>query len=228
MDTKKGYNGQLKETRDGSHTLYIPEMDESYHSGNGAISESRYVFIESGLNQLSQNEKPLNILEVGLGTGLNALLTALEVEQRHWRTHYLALEPYPLSKKQIVQLNYADLLEWEKAQKEFEQIHQLPFGQWYEVNPFFQQKKLQQKLEKADLSGSWHLVYYDAFAPSRQPEMWENFLFQKISKQMPERSVFVTYSAKGQVRRDLMSCGFEVERISGPPGKREMLRAIKK
>ncbi len=226
MIDQKNTKRVLQITGDGSHTLYLPELAESYHSGNGAISESQYVFIQSGLHQLL-NKTQISILEVGFGTGLNALLTCLEADKNQIHTTYFGLEPYPLSVKEAKALNYMDWLECNKTQLSFENLHSLPTNQWHVVTNYFTIQKCQQSLQAIDFKDSYDLVYFDAFAPSRQPELWNKELFQKIALQMPTGGILVTYSAKGQVRRDLIDCGFNVERMDGPPGKREMLRAIK-
>lgn len=220
MNTKK----VLQATRDGSHTLYLPELEESYHSGNGAVSESQYVFIRAGLHQILHNS-PIRILEIGFGTGLNALLSCLEANNQQIDITYLGLEPHPISVKEAKQLNYVDCLGDDITQAFFEELHSLPLNQWHKLTSSFTIQKSQQSLQEIDLTSKVDLVYYDAFAPSRQPEMWNKELFEKIASQMSTGGILVTYSAKGQVRRDLIDCGFHVERMDGPPGKREMLRA---
>ena len=227
MQEQQHFHKHLQETGDGSHTLYVPELAESYHSGKGALAESQYVFIEAGLNQLVLDQEPIQILEVGFGTGLNALLTCLAAEKKQVSIDYLGLEPYPLTWEQVQPLNYPAFMDEGKAQTVFQDLHQSPFDHWTSITPNFQLYKTQTALGELPSTGCRHLVYFDAFAPSRQPAMWEKRHLQNIASQIPEGGIFVTYSAKGQVRRDLMDCGFAVERMPGPPGKREMLRGTK-
>lgn len=227
MLDQQHFHKHLQETGDGSHTLYVPELEENYHSGKGALAESQYVFIEAGFNQLALDQEPIQILEVGFGTGLNALLTCQTAEKKEVSINYLGLEPYPLTWEQVQPLNYPAFMDGTKSQTVFQDLHQSAFDHWTSITPYFQLNKTQTTLEDLPSTGYWHLVYFDAFAPSRQPAMWEKRHLQKIASQMPEGGIFVTFSAKGQVRRDLMDCGFTVERMPGPPGKREMLRGTK-
>jgi len=224
---RPGYTRQLNTTEDGSKTFYVPALEESYHSGKGAVVESQYVFIEAGLHRLLHTFPRLNVLEVGMGTGLNALLTALEAEAWQQTIAYTALEPYPVPVAEARQLAYPHHLSRPDAAGIFEQIHQAVPWEVAQPSPHFQLTRQETTLQAADLTGSWHLLYFDAFAPSRQPAMWERHLLRKITEHMSPGGIFVTYSAKGQVRRDLQDCGLNVERIPGPPGKREMLRGSK-
>lgn len=225
---ENAYQPTLRETEDGSHTLFVPELNETYHSGKGAITESKYVFIEKGLYQFLPERPEINILEVGLGTGLNALLTYFEAEEHQKTINYFTLEPFPLSLATIAELNYADLTEKANAKTIFHQIHEAPFNQWVSVGSYFKLKKVNKGLEQAVIPKGQHVVYFDAFAPGKQPEVWEKALLEKLYICMQAGGVFVTFSAKGAVRRNLEECGFRVERLEGPPGKREMLRALKK
>jgi tRNA U34 5-methylaminomethyl-2-thiouridine-forming methyltransferase MnmC len=218
---------QIINTSDGSHTLYIPEMDEQYHSVNGAITESNYVYIEKGFN--FNPKKNVTVFEIGFGTGLNCLLTALQAEQEKRQTLYYSIEKYPLDKSVINQLNYGRLISSE-AQLCFEKIHDSEWNKTIEITEYFSIKKI-----KADLTDYifeeqelFNVIYFDAFGPDKQPEMWTPLIFNKISMATAPNGVLVTYSAKGEVRRQFSASGFEMERLPGPPGKNQMLRGIKR
>lgn len=209
-------------TSDGSHTVYVPELKEHYHSVHGAIQESTHIFIESGL-KFSKAE-PVNILEVGFGTGLNALLTAIESARTHRTINYTALEKYPLEEDIIGQLNYGYLAGNNEL---FGVIHSSLWNRMIEISNSFRLQKQKLDIISDELTGSYDLIYYDAFGPDKQPGMWTVRVFSKISAATKKDAILVTYSAKGEVKRNLRSCGFEVELLPGPPGKRQIIRAIK-
>lgn len=217
---------ELRITEDGSHTFYLPGMDENYHSTHGAIQESQHVFIEAGLKQVNKNE--VNILEVGFGTGLNALLTLLEAQQLNLQVRYTGIEKYPLSKEEYSHLNYASLLKTE-CRKEFMQMHETPWEQQENIVSNFQLIKTKEDIITCsfDPFPFFDLVYFDAFAPNKQDGVWNREIFRKIYARCNQGAIFVTYCAKGSVRRDLQDAGFTMERIPGPPGKKEMLRGRK-
>jgi len=213
----------ITETADGSHTLSLPGGQETYHSRYGAIQESAHVFIRNGL--LVTTASPLSILEVGFGTGLNALLTLQEAARTGRRIHYTALERYPVPLEIISRLNYCDLLdvdcEW------FRRMHSLPWaGKEQLLTAGFSLLKIQDDLLTCRLPGKYDLVYFDAFSAAAQPEMWTTEVFSKTGSAMTPGGILVTYAAKGSVRRALQQTGFRVERLPGPPGKREMIRAV--
>jgi len=214
---------KLVESWDGSHTLRVESLNEYYHSHKGALRESQHVFLQMGLHELMERQR-IRILEVGFGTGLNALLTALSDGPE---IHYLTLETYPLSMELVEQLNYPDLVQDPRASTLFKQLHESPWEESVSLTDRFTLKKRKcpiqdlRDIEKVDL------VYYDAFAPHAQPELWEPSIWTQLFDQMNSDGYLVTYCAKGQVRRDMIAAGFEVERLEGPPGKREMLRAKK-
>jgi tRNA U34 5-methylaminomethyl-2-thiouridine-forming methyltransferase MnmC len=214
---------QIIHTADGSHTILVPEIGEQYHSLNGAVTESKHVFIENGYN--FSNAKCPVVLEIGFGTGLNAILTALEAEKHKRVTRYIAVEKYPLQPDLIAHLNYGQLLDSDL----FNRIHLSGWGSFEEVTPCFSLLKLEADLTQNQLNLGFpaNIIYFDAFGPDKQPEMWQPHIFQEMYKNTAESGVIVTYSAKGQVRRDLSATGFTMERIPGPPGKKEMLRGIK-
>jgi tRNA U34 5-methylaminomethyl-2-thiouridine-forming methyltransferase MnmC len=211
---------------DGSHTLFVPGLNEHYHSVHGAVQESVHVFINAGLKACEPQQ--INILEIGFGTGLNALLTFLETESNGKTVNYFSYEPFPLAPEVWKKLNYPEIFKHAQAAEAFEEMHTAAWGRGEAVAGNFVLCKNLEKIEDAELkSNHFHLVYFDAFAPAVQPELWTNAVFNKIFEACTKDAILVTYSATGQVRRNLESTGFEVERIPGPPGKREMLRAKK-
>lgn len=218
---------QVIPTADGSKTLFLPEMNEQYHSVNGAITESEYVFIEKGY-QFHPSPEP-KIFEVGFGTGLNALLTAIQAAKSQRKTTFYSVEKYPLEDNLISELNYGRLIS-EEAQKLFEKIHLCAWNKKVEISSFFSLQKIQSDILTSPLEGieKCDIIYFDAFGPDKQPEMWTPEIFRKIFNLSSPESVFVTYSAKGEVRRQLAAVGFQMERLPGPPGKKQMLRGIKK
>lgn len=212
-------------TGDGSETLYSEKMQESYHSINGAAQESRHVFLEAGLRHCTS--KTLQLLEIGFGTGLNALLTWGEANRSRLDVQYTTLEAYPLPIETIAKLGY-ERLETNLSYDAFSQLHASAWGQSIELEKgCFTLCKLAVDFTSYLLPGNYDLVYFDAFAPDKQPEMWEERLFSNLYDAMNEGGILVTYCAKGEVRRRLQRSGFTVERIPGPPGKREMIRAKK-
>ena len=215
---------ELQVTADGSHTLFIPEMDEHYHSVNGAVQESRHVFLEAGLHQLDQKE--ITVFEVGFGTGLNAFLTLLDAEQHQLHVTYYSVERYPLSMEVIQSLNYGELICAERKAC-LEALHEAPWDTPVSITDHFVLHKIEGDSNQCLLPKEIDLVYFDAFAPDKQPEMWHQEIFNRLYAHMRKGGVLTTYCAKGVVRRMMKEAGYSVERIPGPPGKREMLRAIK-
>ena len=211
-------------TEDGSHSLFIPALQETYHSRHGAIREAQHVFIQHGLMEgLDRFPNELHILEVGFGTGLNAWLTYNALESLPERSiSYSTLETHPLEFELIKQLNFAE----SKHQAVFLQMHQSAWNDWHMMGDF-RFRKIKEAIQTYSSDQLCHVIYYDAFGPPSQPEMWTPAIFQRLFDLLENGGIFVTYCAKGQVRRDLMAAGFNVERLPGPPGKREMLRAIK-
>jgi tRNA U34 5-methylaminomethyl-2-thiouridine-forming methyltransferase MnmC len=212
-------------TGDGSGTLYSSNMQESYHSLNGAVQESRHVFIESGLKQCLG--KSIHVFEIGFGTGLNALLTWGEAKKSALNIRYTAVEAFPLPFKTTSALGY-DSLEPMLEKDAFSHLHAASWGLPVVLESgCFTLCKMEGDFTTLSLPNGIDLVYFDAFAPDKQPEMWEESLFKQLYYVLNEQGILVTYCAKGEVRRRLLRCGFQVERIPGPPGKREMLRARK-
>ena len=218
---------QIINTSDGSHTIYLPEMKEQYHSLNGAITESNYVYIDNGYN--FHPCKIPKVFEVGFGTGLNCLLTALQAEKDKRPTFYISIEKYPLEKNVTSQLNFGQLIS-DEAQHIFEKIHDCKWNKVEPISKNFSLLKIKADLIHYNLTQIEHcdVIYFDAFGPDKQPEMWTPLIFNKISSLTSAGGVLVTYSAKGDVRRALAASGFEMARLPGPPGKIHMLRGIKK
>jgi tRNA U34 5-methylaminomethyl-2-thiouridine-forming methyltransferase MnmC len=217
-------NNQLKVTEDGSHTVFSPDFGEDYHSLHGAVTESRHVFILNGLSVLGLQS--LRILEVGFGTGLNALLTLREVAETQLKIYYHAVEAFPLVESIYGQLNYSALLPGEQPNI-FEELHTCNWNEDRRLTRNFTLHKTKGLIQDISLDGPYNLVYYDAFSPDRQPGLWTTGLFLRIFNSLASGAILVTYCAKGQVRRNLQAAGFRTERLPGAPGKREMLRAIK-
>ena len=215
---------QIQQTEDGSSTLYIPHLDEHYHSVHGAIQESLFVFINCGLNYIS-HDKTVKIFEVGFGTGLNALLTLDFALRNGIDVEYCAIEKYPLVEDEYSQLNYID--KYPHLKDSFMLMHQSDWNCKVQITDNFKLIKIHGDLVRCDIDRGFDLVYQDAFAPDKQPELWSENLFRKLYQSMNTNGILVTYSAKGQVRRNMQNAGFKVERLPGPPGKREMLRASK-
>lgn len=217
----------IETTEDGSHTLYVPEMDEHYHSTHGAIQESMHVYIDAGLRHCKAAE--VNLLEVGFGTGLNAFLTLLGAEILQKRIHYTTLELYPVTATNAASLNFCDLIDPSRRDT-FEQLHTAEWETWVQISPLFWLKKVKMDLRDLPVNppdAPFDLIYYDAFAPEKQPEMWRQEIFNKLFSLSRDNALLTTYCAKGVVRRMLQSTGYNVERLPGPPGKREILRATK-
>ena len=218
-------NREIRITADGSATLFVPELNEHYHSIYGAVQESKHVFIEAGLGAVST--KIPRVLEFGFGTGLNALLTAMQ-SSHFTAVHYHALELYPLEWEQVNEMGYAEFLSLnEDYSLMFEAMHTAAWKQWIRLKPVFFLKKEQISFTEFTPSDQYDLVYFDAFAPDVQPESWNESIFRILFDALNEKGILVTYCAKGEIRRRMRRSGFTVERLPGPPGKMEMLRARK-
>lgn len=216
---------ELERTADGSYTLYVPELDEHYHSVKGALTESQHIFIEMGLKH-SPTPEP-RILEIGLGTGLNAFLTLLAAEEMQRKVHYTGIERYPLAEETLRQLDYPGII-GKKHEEDYYAIHQAPWEKETNLSPWFTLHKIEGDFTRHTFQKGYDIIYFDAFAPEKQPEMWEQSLFNTLYNVLNEGGILTTYCAKGVVRRMLQTAGFTVERLPGPPGgKREILRATK-
>ncbi len=212
-------------TSDGSKTIQITNWNEQYHSKHGAIQEAYHVFIASGLSLFSN--RSLSILEIGFGTGLNALITLLESTKRNLVVSYTGVEAYPVTQQELSQLNYIEQLDAKEVDKHYLKMHQSPWEVWIDLEDNFRLQKQQKDFLNIQDKAVFDLIYFDAFGARVQPELWTEVVFAKMFAALNENGILVTYSAKGSVRRAMLAVGFTVERLPGPPGKREMLRATK-
>ncbi len=210
-------------TSDGSKTIHIPEWNEQYHSKHGAVQEAQHVFITHGLRACSKN--PIYLLEIGFGTGLNCFITLLEAKTP---VVYTGIEAYPVGTAEIAQLNYPKMLGAGDKKAIFDKIHSASWEEAHTISPNFVLTKQQKLFSEINDSDLYDLIYFDAFGARVQPELWTETIFDKMYRALKNDGILVTYSAKGSVRRAMQAVGFLVERLPGPPGKREMLRAIKK
>ncbi|MDR0395180.1 MAG: tRNA (5-methylaminomethyl-2-thiouridine)(34)-methyltransferase MnmD [Tannerella sp.] len=217
---------EIVRTEDGSHTLRATEIDECYHSTHGAVQESMHIFIRAGLLAFPQQASGgTNVLETGFGTGLNAYLALCEAEKSKRPIRYTSLELYPLAADEAMRLNYPEMLRADRHW--FEKIHDSPWGADEVITPYFTLCKVQADFTQYELQGWYDVIFFDAFSPEKQPELWTEDGFRKIYAHSVPGAVLTTYCAKGSVRRALQSAGFVVERLPGPPGKREILRGKK-
>lgn len=215
---------EIVNTSDGSSTLFVPELNEHYHSVHGAIQESEYIFIKCGLNFLKAD--PVRIFEVGFGTGLNAFLTAINASFQNRKIFYASIEKYPLKDSLVNELNYKSFFPQESAYL-FDRIHK---GKWNTVEVIsnnFTLNKLEGDITKQEISGDYDLIFFDAFGPDKQPDMWTDEVFRKIAEITVHNGILLTYSVKGEVKRTLRKHGFKVNRLPGPPGKHQIIRAVK-
>jgi tRNA U34 5-methylaminomethyl-2-thiouridine-forming methyltransferase MnmC len=220
----------VQATADGSHTISIPDMAVTYHSRHGAIQESMHVFIDAGFRQLkSDDDRPVAILEMGFGTGLNALLTLMEQQSAMPGRHiwYYSVEAFPLEMEVVETLNYCQLLGHEELQETFLQMHLCEWNQPAAITPHFTLTKHLLKLDQYISDKLFDCIYFDAFAPNAQPELWTKAIFLQLWQMTIPGGILVTYCSKGDVRRALQAAGWMVEKIPGPPGKREMVRGRK-
>ena len=216
---------EIKKTADGSSTLFVPELNEHYHSTHGAVRESMHVFIRMGLQAVSAGQ--CSLLEIGFGTGLNALLSLLDAGSSKTMVYH-AIDNYPLPWEQVEALNYSEHLGLNPGQTEkFRSMHEEDWGSERKITDHFILTKEKVSLQEFVPEDEYDLVYFDAFAPDKQPELWTEDIFRKMNGAIKANAMLVTYSAKGEVRRSMERAGFRVERLPGPPGKREMLRAMK-
>ncbi|MCK5400778.1 MAG: tRNA (5-methylaminomethyl-2-thiouridine)(34)-methyltransferase MnmD [Flavobacteriaceae bacterium] len=219
-------------TADGSKTIHIEAWDEQYHSKHGAIQEANHVFIKHGLHYLCHSEQSeesltnISILEIGFGTGLNAFITCLEAEKLNLNISYVGVEAYPVSSEEILALNYDELLSKENDTV-FKKMHNASWEEKHRLTRSFTLTKRKQFFEDIKDIEQYDLIYFDAFGARVQPELWTEAIFKTMFDALKDKGVLVTYSAKGSVRRAMQAIGFIVERLPGPPGKREMLRATK-
>lgn len=224
-------------TSDGSTTIHLPDWNEQYHSKHGAIQEAKHVFIKNGLEyfcnskrftgcsrEKSENQESISILEIGFGTGLNSFITLLETDKQ---IDYVGVEAYPIGEDEIKKLNYVAELQAEKQAEIFQKIHYVSWEEQHQITSNFRLTKRQQFFKDISDTNKFNIIYFDAFGARVQPELWTEEVFGKMYNALQSNGILVTYSAKGSVRRAMQSVGFTVERLEGPPGKREMLRATK-
>ena len=217
------------QTADGSPTLYMEQFDEYYHSKHGAVQEAIHVYLKMGLEHwvnLHPSIKKCHVFEMGFGTGLNALLTAQKAAQLQLDVDYYSIEAYPLTALELKEVNYNDYLE-AKAKGTFDQMIKAPWEVLHPITDYFSLKKINCFLENYILEETIDVLYYDAFGARSQPEIWEDHCFKPLVEKLNPGGVFVTYSAKGSVRRALQNLGLEVSLVPGPPGKREMIQAYR-
>lgn len=220
-------NKEVFTTADGSKTFYLPELNEYYHSHHGAIREAKHVFLKNGLYQKTEEE--ISILEIGFGTGLNAFLTLIESQKTSQTVHYTGIEAFPLTTVEANELAYTNNQGYENLDELFSELHAVGWGDFSEITNQFYLKKVKGKIQEMEFNSSeFDLIYFDAFGPRVQSEMWIIEVFRKLFEVLKVDGILVTYCAKGQVKRDLKTVGFEVETLPGPPGKREMVRAQKR
>ena len=213
-------------TGDGSPTLYLPALNEYYHSHHGAVQEANYVYIKNGLyfhGGLTGSMESITVFEVGLGTGLNAFLTAQEAQKQKKKIIYVTIEPYPLPLDEILELSFP-MIQTEEDKELWNKIHTSSWEKENALTPWFTMHKEKCLLEDFVPSTSFDVLYYDAFGARAQPEMWEDHCFEQLVPHLNPNGVLSTYSSKGSVRRILHQMGLEVERIAGTPGKRQMIR----
>lgn len=214
-------------TADGSDSLVSEHFGEAYHSRHGAITESRHVFIEAGLLPLLESKDQVHILEIGLGTGLNALLTSQIANDLKKDIQYTAYELYPITSEQAASLNYTEQIQRQDLQPLFQSMHEMVWEEEVTLTPHFKLEKREKDFHTIDESARYDLVYMDAFAPAAQAEFWEDVFIARLCNSLKPGGILVTYCAKGSFKRALKAAGMTVEGIPGPPGKREMTRALK-
>lgn len=221
------YQTKIVATDDGSHSIKLVGMNEQYHSKYGAIQESQHVFIEYGLKQIAEFKNEISILEIGMGTGLNVLLTYIFGVESNCKVKYLALEPYPIQEDTWQQLNYTHQLKLPDLQNNFELLHSSEWDEQNTLSESFIFEKQQKSILDIRFDQKFDLVYFDAFNPDLEPFLWSESVFKKIYQSMSKDGLLTTYSTKGIVKRAMKSCGFSIKKQPGPKGKREILNAWK-
>jgi tRNA U34 5-methylaminomethyl-2-thiouridine-forming methyltransferase MnmC len=222
------YKRKIILTADGSHSIELVDMNEHYHSVHGAIQESQHVFIDYGLKQKAEQKREISILEVGMGTGLNALLSCIFAIKKKLKIDYLAIEPYPIQQEIWKKLNYTYQLELPELQTLFQIFHTSDWNKQLILNNHLSFKKLKKSIIDTELNGNFDLVYFDAFNPDLEPFLWSESVFKKIYQSMSKDGLLTTYSTKGIVKRAMKSCGFSIKKQPGPEGKREILNGWKR
>lgn len=213
-------------TQDGSSSIYIPELDETYHSKFGAIQEAKHVFIKNGLDLFEDNSE-ISILEIGFGTGLNAIITLLEAEKRNLKINYVGVEAYPIGLEEIAQLNYVAQLESPQKQVDFEKMHSANWEEEIVIHPNFTLTKRKRLFADISDENTFDLIYFDAFGFTVQPELWNEEIFEIMYKSLKNRGILTTYACRTSIKKAMQHVGFQTLKLPGAPGKREMLRALK-
>lgn len=213
-------------TDDGSTTIRIPDWNENYHSTHGAIQEAKHVFIKNGLDLL-QNQKSISLLEIGFGTGLNAFITFLETLDKE-KVNYVGVEAYPISTEEIAQMNYVSELQATQYQVIFDKMHSCDWESQQNITNNFILTKRRQFFQDIDDKEQYDLIYFDAFGFPLQPELWSEVIFKKMFDALLPNGILVTYACRSSIKNAMLSVGFSIEKLPGAPGKREMLRAIKR
>jgi len=217
---------EIIKTLDGSTTIHLKEWDECYHSKHGAIQEAKHVFIKNGLSLFGSN--PVSIMEIGFGTGLNAFITFLEAIEKNQQIDYVGVEAYPVNAEEVLAMNYVEELAALEFHNIFEKMHKTEWNNKVEICDQFSLTKRKQFFDEINDFETFDLIYFDAFGYRVQPELWSTEIFQKMYNSLKPNGVLVTYAARGVVKRSMIEVGFTVEKLAGPPGKREMFRASKK
>lgn len=212
-------------TLDGSTTIHLLDWDECYHSKHGAIQEAKHVFIKNGLSLFEG--QPVSILEIGFGTGLNAFITYLETKKNNQKIDYTGIEGYPISPEEVTKMNYVNELEAENERAVFENMHLCDWEEKTAISNIFSLTKRNQFFNEISDVNKFDLIYFDAFGYRVQPELWSTAIFKKMYDSLKINGILVTYAARGVVKRSMIEVGFTVEKLAGPPGKREMFRATK-
>ena len=216
---------QLIITEDGSHSIYVPSMDVRFHSKYGAIQESMHMFIDAGLRIFMQRQTHIRIFEMGFGTGLNALLSVLSAEKEKNRIEYVAIDAFPLEKNIQEEINYCGLLNRPDMQPVFKKMHDAAWENEVDITPYFTLKKIKADFIRYATTDRFDIIYYDAFDPGSQPALWRLSIFKKVFEMLVPGGCLLTYCSKGSVRRTMQEAGFVVEKLPGPKGKREIVRA---
>ncbi len=221
-------NSDIIFTEDGSATLYSSEYDDHYHSVKGAHSESMHIFINSGLRKVMENKQQINILEIGFGTGLNALCTLEASLEFNLKINYIGIEPKPVELDLIARLNYPSLFKNYDFSEQFLQMHQLPKNKPHYISDNFVLNVIKAQVQEVDFKeSSFDLIYFDAFKPSTHTDTWTPQVFSKLFNALSNHGILLTYSSSSSVRKNMESSGFSVDKIPGPAGKHQITRAIK-
>ncbi|WP_026461959.1 tRNA (5-methylaminomethyl-2-thiouridine)(34)-methyltransferase MnmD [Adhaeribacter aquaticus] len=220
---------EIRQTKDGSTTLYVPELNEHYHSVHGALQESQHVFIQAGLEYILSQHPEIRLLEIGFGTGLNALLSLQHALLHPNKTiQYDALEKFPVTAATIADMHFEKFILNPELMEYLQILHTSPWHEPVPVTPNFELRKVENDLTIYTFTDNYyHLIYFDAFAPEKQPELWTDEIFARLYQALVPGGVLVSYCAKGSFKRSLKAAGFTLEALAGPAGKREMTRAIK-